>query len=89
MRNRANISDKYPPSRPPEVIPVCCKISIKPEPVSLHPLLGTYIYVWLKNEIAFWMFPVKLIENLLCGYMFANEKWEAICISCDLIKSFY
>ncbi|HAN20162.1 MAG: hypothetical protein A2Y15_03265 [Clostridiales bacterium GWF2_36_10] len=87
--SKKNNKNNLPPSRPPQIEPTYCKGKNKYEPSELKPLLNTYIYIWLSNGSSFWMYPVKLADNMVCGYTWSGESWEMLYISCALIKSLY
>lgn len=53
-------------------------------------LMHHYIYVWLKNQEAFWMFPTKRTNKKLIGLMALRENiWKYREISFDMIDSIY
>ncbi|PKM62865.1 MAG: hypothetical protein CVU97_03105 [Firmicutes bacterium HGW-Firmicutes-21] len=86
---RKESRSKLPLSPPPPVIPSYCGISIKPTPEILNAYINLFVYVWLINGSAFWMFPKKIHKNILCGYIWSGKSWESACFSHVLIDSIY
>lgn len=86
---KINDSSNIPPSRPPNITPLCCKCKKKFDAESLKPYINSFIYVWLINGSSFWMYPKSIKNNMLCGYIWIGESWETICIGFGLIQSIY
>lgn len=93
MRNKETLkmngNSILPPSRPPETVPVFCETKMQISAETFKPVLNTYVYIWLVNGGSFWMYPKKIIDELVCGYVFTGEKWVEICMNNNLIKGYY
>jgi hypothetical protein len=73
-----------PPNDTPRYVP-------GPGPVSadeLTPLIGCYIYVWLKNRLMFWFCPSAVTEAYAAGHAWNGSRWAEIRLSLRMIRGF-
>lgn len=89
MANNNLNRSETPTSVPPEIVPPYCRGALKPTKEILSAYIKTYVYIWLVNGFSFWMYPQQIVNNMLCGVVWAEENWEPACFSINLIKSIY
>lgn len=88
QENNCNKPD-IPPSPAPRVVPKYCSVLKNPEADTLKQYLKMYIYIWTKNDYAFWMYPIEFYDDSIYGYIWTGDAWEPARIYYNNIDSFY
>lgn len=77
-----------PMAPPPDIKPAYCRGMEKAAQEFLKQYVGLYVYVFLNDGKAFWIFPVEVSDGDVLGYAWKNDRWQLISINLSSIKSF-
>ena len=82
-------SKKKTPITAPNTVPSYSSILKCDNYNLLEQFIDKYIYVWLKTNNAFWMYPTEVNDNYVKGFAWDIFGWREIGFSISAIDSFY
>ena len=83
------VYERYPAQAIPNMVPkIQYGLQVTDVQV-LEPLLFCYIYIWLVDRTAFWLYPISITATMVVGYLWQNNQWVLQTIEGSRIEAYY
>jgi len=78
-----------PRTPPPDYVPARARASRAVDPGAISGCLNSFMYVWLTNGQAFWMFPTFVGRRSISGFRWSRFGWVYTGFDLRLVESFF
>jgi len=78
-----------PHTPPPDYIPNRARQSRAVDPGAIRGCLHSFMYVWLTNGQAFWMYPTFVGRRSISGFRWSRFGWVYTGFDLRMVESFF
>ena len=80
---------KHPPRHPSPITPDKSSAVHESDINTFFNVTHCILYIWLKTNKEFWVYPVRFSNNTVYGYGWNGSRWVSVTIPARKIETYY